>query len=505
MYKEITIKKAIEELKKNPTYFFDYLDHRDDEMVRVYEEDITLYELNLDLYNDSNITAYIFKKNLTIEKSLWNEERDFGIDLLVLGNIKAKNIAVGGQLICIHGNLIVEELLCGSYNHGTMYVYGDVKAKFILCDDYTFCFKNKVDGKVIEGGYYKDFEANGNTSYDTFIENQKNDYWNYINIEAYDVYDNIFNFDGLIKLIKNNENLLVSKEEKLSKFRFDWNRNIVAEMIQPLGSKTHPLDFIFSSENNSLCYKLYNEGINQLIRIEINQEVFEYVIDDKIIISYSNENNPLLPISIESNYKNLYRASCFLSSLKMDIQDFKKRKDSVIQYANNLFISLKSDKQTLIMSSLKTAFYNPIKYYNENLPFFNALSINCKSPFFIAYALIDILQKYDILICKKRFEKLNDGLSAIIKLLKNENIDLEIDIQNLDLKLGRRLQEFIHNLLIINEILKEKNIPLSISIASIGYMENGIVTFCIVKNELKEMIEHLFEMIDIDVLRKPIA
>ena len=116
------------------------------------------HELNLDILPNDNTVAYIFMENLTVLGNIWNEETDFAIALIAFKQVKAHNIAVGGQEIYIKGNLDVKELLCGSYNHGTMTVKGNVKARYILNDDYTFSFDRKVEGIVlndIKSGYYK--------------------------------------------------------------------------------------------------------------------------------------------------------------------------------------------------------------------------------------------------------------------------------------------------------------------------------------------------------------
>jgi hypothetical protein len=69
----------------------------------------------------------------------------------VLGNLNARNIAVGGQMFYVAGNLMASEILCGSYDHGEMYVGGDARAQFILSDDeYFFKFAGKVTGQIMD-------------------------------------------------------------------------------------------------------------------------------------------------------------------------------------------------------------------------------------------------------------------------------------------------------------------------------------------------------------------
>lgn len=53
-----------------------------------------------------------------------------------MGNLSAKkNMAVGDQEIYIRGNLLIEEILCGSYNHGETIVEGNLTATALIQDD----------------------------------------------------------------------------------------------------------------------------------------------------------------------------------------------------------------------------------------------------------------------------------------------------------------------------------------------------------------------------------
>lgn len=80
--------------------------------------------------------------NFTVD-NLYNKETDGAIGLMVTGNMNAKNIAVGSQEIYVSGNLMIEEILCVSYNHGVTIVKGDLSAAVLVQDgQYSF----KVDG-----------------------------------------------------------------------------------------------------------------------------------------------------------------------------------------------------------------------------------------------------------------------------------------------------------------------------------------------------------------------
>jgi hypothetical protein len=111
-----------------------------------YNEDTVLDHIDLD--NDH--TAIIVMGDLLVSGNIYNENTDGACGLIVLGNLQAKNIAVGGQLIYVKGNIRVEEVLIGSYNHGELYSYGGVFCPLIISDDYHFHFTTDV--KVLDPG-----------------------------------------------------------------------------------------------------------------------------------------------------------------------------------------------------------------------------------------------------------------------------------------------------------------------------------------------------------------
>ncbi|WP_068776524.1 hypothetical protein [Paenibacillus sp. FJAT-26967] len=124
-----------------------YQDFSDEQLVAYYEGDLTLLSLNLDweqpFPQQKEVIIIFIDGNCTVE-NLYNKETDGAIGLMVIGNLTAKNITVGGQEIYVSGNLIIEEILCGSYNHGETIVKGDLSAAVLVQDDeYSF----KVDGQ----------------------------------------------------------------------------------------------------------------------------------------------------------------------------------------------------------------------------------------------------------------------------------------------------------------------------------------------------------------------
>ncbi|MFS0837188.1 hypothetical protein [Paenibacillus sp. 1P03SA] len=113
-------------------------DFNEDHIAAYHNGDLTLSSLDLDWekpFPQQQETILIFiEGNLTVG-NLYNEDTDGAIGLMVIGDVTAKNMAVGGQEIYIEGNLAVEEILCGSYNHGETIVKGNLHATVLIEDD----------------------------------------------------------------------------------------------------------------------------------------------------------------------------------------------------------------------------------------------------------------------------------------------------------------------------------------------------------------------------------
>jgi len=124
-----------------------YQDFSDEQLAAYYEGDLTLPSLNLDweqaFPQQKEVIIIFIDGNFTVD-NLYNKETDGAIGLMVTGNLNSKNIAVGGQEIYVSGNLMVEEILCGTYNHGETIVIGDLSAAVLVQDDE---YSIKVDGQ----------------------------------------------------------------------------------------------------------------------------------------------------------------------------------------------------------------------------------------------------------------------------------------------------------------------------------------------------------------------
>jgi hypothetical protein len=120
--------------------------------VLLHKGNLTLDQLDLDHRKDGVPDGLIVDGNLTVDV-IENGEQDFGPFLVVLGDLKAKNVAVGGAPIEVTGNLAVSGTFHGYYNHGITTVKGDVAVNLLIADDYLFRFKGKWQGKdVIDNG-----------------------------------------------------------------------------------------------------------------------------------------------------------------------------------------------------------------------------------------------------------------------------------------------------------------------------------------------------------------
>lgn len=83
--------------------------------------------------------------NVFIEEHLWSLETDGACGLVALGNLTARNAIVGGQQIHVGGNLTIDELYWGDYNHGCLHVEGTTTAALLIQTDYPMDLVGKVN------------------------------------------------------------------------------------------------------------------------------------------------------------------------------------------------------------------------------------------------------------------------------------------------------------------------------------------------------------------------
>ena len=83
--------------------------------------------------------------------TLLEPDIDWSPRIKVLRNMHARNMCLGGSLVEIGGDLIVEGTIFGHYNHGVLRVAGKTRADVILSSDYTMEFSGEVTRRYALG------------------------------------------------------------------------------------------------------------------------------------------------------------------------------------------------------------------------------------------------------------------------------------------------------------------------------------------------------------------
>lgn len=120
-----------------------------DSFILYFEGDQEYDSLILDYEKyDDDISAILIDGNLKVN-NLFCTDVDYSMHLIILGNLTANNIAVGGQDLKVNGDLIVSDFFLGSYNHGTATVLGNVNCPYLLLEDYSFTVHGEVKSSFI--------------------------------------------------------------------------------------------------------------------------------------------------------------------------------------------------------------------------------------------------------------------------------------------------------------------------------------------------------------------
>jgi len=113
----------------------------------LYNGSVVLNELDLDTEDYMGI---IVVGDLHVTGSIINENTDGACSLIVLGNLRARNMCVGGQIIYVTGYIAVTEMIMGIYNHGEMYGKSYVWCPVVVTDDYRFYFEDFARVNVLD-------------------------------------------------------------------------------------------------------------------------------------------------------------------------------------------------------------------------------------------------------------------------------------------------------------------------------------------------------------------
>lgn len=105
-------------------------------------------------FADAHLGAlFILGSLIAPNATLAEPDIDWSPFLKVKGNVTAKNLCLGGSASEIDGDVTIEDVLMGYYNHGQMRIHGKTRAHLILIDDYKLMFDGPVARKyVVSGG-----------------------------------------------------------------------------------------------------------------------------------------------------------------------------------------------------------------------------------------------------------------------------------------------------------------------------------------------------------------
>ena len=497
-YTTITFEEAAKRFSLHPFSLFDYYKDHKNEWVRVVEHDTVLTDLHLDLVPNDATIAYIFMGNLTVLGSIWNENTEGAISLMVFKNLKAQNIAVGGQEIYVKGNLDVKELLCGSYNHGSMTVKGDVKARYILDDDYAFTFEGKVNAVIfndVHHGYYK--VNHWKESLDNFLSRKTAhiDYFDSLNPSLYDVYNDNFDFSALIKILNTGGKLFVNNKEKYENLDFDTA--FLSELFDGLQLHTDVHEFGFGLQYLDLSFNFHENVPNYYLEIKLRNEAFEYELKDGIFTTRLLTINSLPKIlAAKTDFKSYYRALSILKNALKNVEDFVVKRREILDLTYQILPKLYPSDAPFISAQLTLLYDNPMAYYDQNYAFFEALKIDCLDWSFEKQAILKILKERDLAIVINGKEYISYALEAINQWFKRRNLDIDTDWKSRGLYLKRRSEYFSKDVLIVNTICEEKNIPLSILDFSL-WLNDRFIVFMPIENGHKNALIRWLNALDI--------
>lgn len=235
-------------------------------------------------------------------QNIYNAETDGSCGLIVLGNLTARNIVVGGQEIYVADNLTISDLFWGDYNHGNLVVGGQINIRVFLETDYGYDYgrfqaKDRIN---IEYELYDHDEAgytNGGLIRALFLpeciltEAEIFDGDNYIWS-----WKSWLNEAVIFKKLPKNEPILLEKnkiraeiipEKEKIPFLFQ-NAEISAENLMIFGKKETLL--LFSDENNdgNLIFDYWDENIyRQIVRNESEDYTSIYFQQDKDFAIYA--------------------------------------------------------------------------------------------------------------------------------------------------------------------------------------------------------------------------
>lgn len=113
-------------------------DYEENPIFLLAEEDVEMESFEMDFSTEEHpdifILGFIFKGNLNVTKLITSYDTDNSPALIVFGETTTVNITLFGSVHYLGGGLKCD-VLTGEYNHGELFVKGDVTAWLIYSDD----------------------------------------------------------------------------------------------------------------------------------------------------------------------------------------------------------------------------------------------------------------------------------------------------------------------------------------------------------------------------------
>ncbi|PBI90231.1 hypothetical protein BSF41_19030 [Flavobacterium sp. ACN2] len=127
-------------------------DYEENPIFLLAEDDVEMDLFEMDFSTEEHpdifILGFIFKGNLTVAKLISSFDTDNSPALIVLGKTTTVNINLFGSVHYLGGGLQCDTL-AGEYNHGELFVKGDLIAWLIYTDDMLFHFERFTDVQAI--------------------------------------------------------------------------------------------------------------------------------------------------------------------------------------------------------------------------------------------------------------------------------------------------------------------------------------------------------------------
>lgn len=154
---------------------------------KVHCDNLYLDEL---MENGNDGSVYIFTEEVVVNNALIQENQDYGPTVVFLKDVRAKNIWVGGSYVSFEKNVEVEQTFIGVYNHGEVYVIGELVAEIVVNSDHMMSIpkmnvKYDVGFDDDDDYYYDDEDDCSDDRTSEILQSKYYDKWNrYIDNKA---------------------------------------------------------------------------------------------------------------------------------------------------------------------------------------------------------------------------------------------------------------------------------------------------------------------------------